>query len=164
MGSGFQISTRSTAFIAKVRLAKKIGRFTSQSELMCNQQVLTFWLQCDILHILRPEPSFSPLLDRARKKCLNRLWSQRSPHFETCQSCFLSSNWFSSASIPFNDKPMVTTESALPAHGYYAWVSKLYPSNIQRMLNKDLTRFTSTPKSSTRKKDSVGKMDFTEIN
>ena len=59
---------------------------------------------------------------------------------------------------------MVTTEPAIPAHGYSAWVSKLYPSNIQRMLNKDLIRFTSTPKSSTWKKYSVGKMDFTEIN
>ena len=160
IGSDFQLSTRSTALSLELHantwLAKKIGQFISQSALRCKKQVLTFWLQCDILHTLRPEPSFSPLLDRAREKwrlCLNRLWSHRSPHLWTCQSCFLSSNWFSSASIPFNEKPMVTTEPAIPAHGYWAWVSKLYPSNIQRMLNKDLTRFTSTPKSSTWKKD-----------
>ena len=36
---------------------------------------------------------------------------------------------------------MVITEPAVPSRRLLSLGSKLYPSNIQRMLNKDLTRF-----------------------
>ena len=42
---------------------------------------------------------------------------------------------------PFIDKPMVTTEPAVPSTQLLGLGSKLYPSNILCMLNKDLTRF-----------------------
>ena len=38
---------------------------------------------------------------------------------------------------------MVITEPALPSKGILG--SKLYPGNMPRMLNKDRTRFSSTP-------------------
>ena len=57
------------------------------------------------------------------------------------------------------DKPLIITEPAVLTARLLDLGSKLYPSNMQRMLNKDLTRFTqsfsSTPKSSKRKKDSA---------
>ena len=42
---------------------------------------------------------------------------------------------------PFIDKPIVITEPAVPSGQLLGLCSKLYPSNMQRMLNKDLTRF-----------------------
>ena len=42
---------------------------------------------------------------------------------------------------PFIDKLMVITESAVASTQLLGLSSKLYPSNMQRMLNKDLTRF-----------------------
>ena len=39
----------------------------------------------------------------------------------------------------FIDKPMVITESSVPSAQLVGLVSKLYPSNIQHMLNKGLT-------------------------
>ena len=50
--------------------------------------------------------------------------------------CFLSSNWVFVCEHPKIDKPMFITEPAVPSLGL-----KLYPSNMQRMLNKELTRF-----------------------
>ena len=47
---------------------------------------------------------------------------------------------------PFIDKPMVITEPAVPSAQLLGLDSKLYPSNMQRMLNKDLTRRTSERK------------------
>ena len=61
-----------------------------------------------------------------------RLWSRRSPNFRTglfeCER-------------PFIDEPMVITEPAVPSARVVGLGSKLYPSNMQRMLNKDLTQF-----------------------
>ena len=42
---------------------------------------------------------------------------------------------------PFIDKPMVITEPAVPSARALGLGSRLYPSNMQRMLNKDLTQF-----------------------
>ena len=42
---------------------------------------------------------------------------------------------------PFIDKPMVITEPVVPRTWLLRLGSKLSPSNMQRMLNKDLTRF-----------------------
>ena len=42
---------------------------------------------------------------------------------------------------PFIDKPMVITEPAVPSARLLGLGSRLYPSNMQRMLNKDLTQF-----------------------
>ena len=39
------------------------------------------------------------------------------------------------------DKPVVTAEPSVPSSRLLGLGSKLYPSNVQRMLNKDLTRF-----------------------
>ena len=58
---------------------------------------------------------------------------------------------------PFNDEPMFTTEPTVPSARILSLDSKMDPSDIQRMLNKDFTRFhaksfSKTPKSSRRKK------------
>ena len=52
--------------------------------------------------------------------------------FWTSQSCFLSSNWFFEGEYLFTDKPMVITKPTVK--GARGLGSKLYPSNMQRML------------------------------
>ena len=56
-------------------------------------------------------------------------------------------------------KPMITSEPCVPS----ALLLGLYPSNMPRMLNKDLTRsrrvFSSVPKPSKRGKGSAGRMN-----
>ena len=42
---------------------------------------------------------------------------------------------------PFNDEPMFTTEPTVPSARILSLGSKMYPSDIQHMLNKDFTRF-----------------------
>ena len=42
----------------------------------------------------------------------------------------------------FIDKPMVITEPNVLSAPLLGLGSKLYPSNVQRMLNKDLSRFS----------------------
>ena len=42
---------------------------------------------------------------------------------------------------PFIDKPMVITEPVVPSARLLGLGSRLCPSNMQRMLNKDLTQF-----------------------
>ena len=42
---------------------------------------------------------------------------------------------------PFIDKPMVTNEPPVASVRLLGLGSKLHPSNMQRTLNKDLTRF-----------------------
>ena len=71
------------------------------------------------------------------------LWGHHSPNFWTSQSCSLwqSSNFFFECAPPFIDKLMVITVSAVASTWLLGLGSKLYPSNMQRMLNKDLTRF-----------------------
>ena len=58
-----------------------------------------------------------------------RLWSRRSPNFRTglfeCER-------------PFIDEPMVITEPAVPSARVVGLGSKLYPSNMQRMLTKKI--------------------------
>ena len=75
--------------------------------------------------------------------CLNCVKSLKSPqpNFWTSQSCFLSSNWFFECEHPFIDKPMVITEPVAVGVRVLGLGSKLYPSNMPHMLNKDLTRF-----------------------
>ena len=74
---------------------------------------------------------------------------------EARSSCFLSSNWFSVCEHPFIDKLQVITETAVPSACVrilgLGW--KLYPGNMQHMLNKDLNlihaeSFSCRPKSS----------------
>ena len=69
------------------------------------------------------------------------LRSHHSPNLLTSQPCFLSWNWFFECEHPFINKPMVLTESAVPSTRPLGLGWKLYPSNMQRMLNKDLPRF-----------------------
>ena len=61
-----------------------------------------------------------------------RLWSRRSPNFGTglfeCER-------------PFIYEPVVVTGRAVPSARLLDLDSKLYPSNMQCMLNKDLTQF-----------------------
>ena len=49
-------------------------------------------------------------------------------------------NWFFECEHLFIDKPMVITEPVAVGVRVLGLGSKLYPSNLQRMLNKDLTR------------------------
>ena len=49
-------------------------------------------------------------------------------------------NWFFEWEHLFIDKPMVITEPVAVGVRVLGLGSKLYPSNLQRMLNKDLTR------------------------
>ena len=86
------------------------------------------------------EPSFVFLTEEnKRSPCLNHMdvkpLKSPSPNFWTSQSCFLASNWF------FLDKPMIRTEPAVPTARLLGLDSKLYPSKMQHMLNKDFTRF-----------------------
>ena len=78
-----------------------------------------------------------------RKKtgpCLNRvkLKSCSSPNFCVSQHCFLSSNSFLEWEHLFIDKPMVKT---IPRARLLGLELNQYPSNKQRMLNKDLKRY-----------------------
>ena len=75
---------------------------------------------------------------------ISNLWGRRSPNFWTGQSRFLSSNCFFECEHRFIDKPMVATEPALASAWLLGLDSKLYPSNIPRMLNKYLTRFVQS--------------------
>ena len=54
----------------------------------------------------------------------------------SCQTVF-----FFEYKHPFIDKPMVTNEPPVASVRLFGLGSKLYPSNMQRTLNKDLTRF-----------------------
>ena len=54
---------------------------------------------------------------------------------------------------PFFDKPMIITEPAVASTRLLGLGSKLYPSNMSSMLNKDLTRFLQrTPNRATERK------------
>ena len=59
-------------------------------------------------------------------------------YFWTSQSCFLSSNWFFECRHPFIDKPINIIEPAVPSTLLLGLGSKLYPSDMQGMLNKDV--------------------------
>ena len=65
------------------------------------------------------------------------LKSRRSPNFWTSQSRFLSSNRFLECEHLFIDKPMVTDPTVLSAR-VLGPASKLYPSSMHCMSNKDL--------------------------
>ena len=69
------------------------------------------------------------------------LLSRRNPNFWTSQSCFFASNWVFVCEHPFNDELMFTTEPTVPSARILSLGSKMYPSDIQRMLDKDFTRF-----------------------
>ena len=87
------------------------------------------------------------LLDRKEKETLSAwivssLWSWRRKNIWTSQSCFLSSNWicfFLNASIRFAWLTAGYNCAAAPNAQLLGLGSKLYPSNMQRMLNKDFT-------------------------
>ena len=89
------------------------------------------------LHVTSFYYCFQNQSGEKRRLCLNR----GSQNFSTTQSCFLSSNWFFECEHSFIDKPMVTTEAAVPRARLLGLGLKLYPSNLKRMLNKDFTRF-----------------------
>lgn len=72
-------------------------------------------------------------------------WSHPSPSFWTRQSYVLSTNWTFECKLPFIDNPMVITVPAIPSERLWALGSKLYVSNMQRMLNKNLTGFMQSP-------------------
>ena len=73
--------------------------------------------------------------------------------------------FFFEAEHPFNNKPKVKTDPAVPSAQLLGLGSKRYPSNVPRMLNKDVTRSmqslsSSLPKSSKRKKGSPGRVVY----
>ena len=59
-------------------------------------------------------------------------------YFWTSQSFFLSSNWFFECRHQFIDKPIIIIEPAVPSTLLLGLGSKLYPSNMQGMLNEDV--------------------------
>ena len=69
------------------------------------------------------------------------LWSSYSLNFRTSQSCIPLSNWVFVCKHLSIDKPMFTTETAVSSAGILGLGSKLYPSNMQCMFNKDNTLF-----------------------
>ena len=62
----------------------------------------------------------------------------------SCQSCFPSSNCNFVCGHPFIEKPMFITEPAVLSARILDLGSKLCPSNMLHMPNKDLTRFIQT--------------------
>ena len=71
------------------------------------------------------------------------LWGRRSANVWTRQSCFFPFFFlfFFHLEHPFIDKPVVINEPAVPSTWLLGLGGKLYPSNMSRMLKKDLTRF-----------------------
>ena len=63
------------------------------------------------------------------------------PNFWTIQYRFLSSHWFFERKHLFFVKPLVIPEPSIPSVQLLGLSSKLYPSKMQRMFNKNLTRF-----------------------
>jgi len=61
------------------------------------------------------------------------------------------------------NKPTVIAEPTVPSARLLNLGSKLYPNNMQRMLNKDLTRSRVHKKSSKRKKRSIDRMSKIEL-
>ena len=71
-------------------------------------------------------------------------WNQRRPNFWTSQSCFLWSNWFFECEhlIYFLiNRWLQLNLLYILSTGPLGLGSKVYPSNMQRMLNKGFTRF-----------------------
>ena len=71
-------------------------------------------------------------------------WSRHRPVIWTSQPCFLSSNcyfFFLECEHRFIDKLIAITEPAVASRRLLGLGSKLYPSNMGRMLNKGLIWF-----------------------
>ena len=82
--------------------------------------------------------------EEKRTLCLNPVNPLRSSKPKLLDQSILFSLlklFFFEREHPFIDKPIVITEPAVPSAQLLGLGSKLYPSNMQRMLNKDLTRF-----------------------
>ena len=92
---------------------------------------------------LRVDLPFAFSEKNTRRLCLNCVKPLRSPqpNFWTSQSCFLSSNWFFEFEHLFIDKPMVITDPVAVGVRVLGLGSKLNPTNVPRMLNKDPARF-----------------------
>ena len=72
----------------------------------------------------------------------SNLWGRRSPKSRLVNLVLsLHTFFFFECEHPFIDKPMILTEPAVPSTQLLGLGSKLYPSNMLCMLNKDLTRF-----------------------
>ena len=108
-----------------------------------------------------PNPNNLPsLYMRGEKKsgALNCLWGRRSPNFWTSQSRFPSSKWFFRCEHSIINKLLVITEPAIPNARLLGLRSKLCPSNMPRMLNKDLTRFMQSLSQERQGKGSAGRL------
>ena len=79
-----------------------------------------------------------------------------SPKFWTSQSCSLSSNWLC-------EHPLIITKPALASARLLGLGSKLYPSNMPRMLNKDLSRFMQSLSRESQKKGSASRVLLTAL-
>lgn len=66
---------------------------------------------------------------------------QTLPEHWTSQSCFPVLNWFYEYEHRFVNKPWVIAEPTVPSTRLLGLDSRLYPSNMPRMPNKDRTRF-----------------------
>ena len=98
------------------------------------------------LGTLRAEPAFVFFLieEKKRRLFLNRVDPLNSPQPELLDWPVLFSlvkQVFFSASIHLLKRPVAITEPTVPSAWLLGLGSKLFPSNMQRMLNKDLPRF-----------------------
>jgi len=93
-----------------------------------------------IINTLRAEPDV--LSSVKRRLYLTQVWDRRSPNSGLVNLVLSRQTvFFFECEHPFIDKPMVITEPAVPSTQLLGLGSKLYPSNMLCMLNKDLTRF-----------------------
>lgn len=97
--------------------------------LHCQESLLFFFL------------FFFSLIDKEEKRIYQNPVNHLNPNFWRSQSCFLSSNWLFDCKRLFIDKQVIITDPAVPLRTRLLNLnSKLFPGNIQRALNKTLTR------------------------
>ena len=107
------------------------------------------------IYTLRTKPLFVFLSEERKRCCLNHLkpFKLAQPELLDWSTLFFfCQTFFFECEHPFIDKSLSITEPAVPSARLLGLGTKLYPSSMQRMLNKDLTWFTQsfpgTPKSS----------------
>ena len=93
--------------------------------------------------------SFCLLEEEEKRRCsLNHLRPLKLPHPELLDWStlvfFFCQTFFFECEHRFIDKSLRITEPAVPSARLLVLGSKLYPSSMQRMLNKDLTWFTQS--------------------
>ena len=101
------------------------------------------------IYTLRTKPLFVFLSEEEKRRCsLNHLRPLKLPHPELLDWStlvfFFCQTFFFECEHRFIDKSLRITEPAVPSARLLVLGWKLYPSSMQRMLNKDLTWFTQS--------------------